>query len=297
MQRQSNYSLNLHFFKLCDICANMQACEYAAKTNKECAVFIQNRLIFEEMVEILRIPYNTTVSLQKADIGLSDFFGYWLLLNIKMKKMAERNSPTTSLAECLVTAINDRERQLLDNNIMAMCLFLDRRFSSEQTLPRIELAKMSLLRMYRRQEKLLAGEQQVNNISFSLDSTGNCLEDYFGDVATTTQEIQHKSDAQLLEIFSKFEMEEQSRLHSKTIIMEYWESMKTKYPELYSLALILFAVPPTQCLIEQNFSTLALVFNKKRYNLKQEILEHIMNISLNKDLFYEVCEEHIQALA
>lgn len=214
-----------------------------------------------------------------------------------MTKMLEKNSQTTNLAECLVTALNDRKHQLLDNNIMVMCLFLDRRFSSEQTRSDIDLAKMTLLRLYRRHEKLMANEQQSHDTTSLLDTTDNCLEDYFGDFGTTTQDMQRRTDAELLEIFSKFEVEEQTRLHSKTAVMEYWESMKTKYPELYLHTLIVFAVPPTQCLIERNFSTLALAFNKKRYNLKQQTLEGIMNISLNRDIFYDVCEEHIQALS
>lgn len=79
-------------------------------------------------------------------------------------------------------------------------------------------------------------------------------------------------------------------------VLEYWESVKDTENELYQLAMAIFSVPPTEVQIERDFSSLKYIFSDRRDNLKQSRLEDILLIHLNKDLFYKVNAEDLEAL-
>lgn len=66
---------------------------------------------------------------------------------------------------------------------------------------------------------------------------------------------------------------------------------KKKNPVIYELAAIINAVPPTQTSVERAFSTLGFVFDCRRTRISEEILEHILTIKLNHNLFDEINDE------
>lgn len=69
--------------------------------------------------------------------------------------------------------------------------------------------------------------------------------------------------------------------------------MKDTEPELYKLAMVVFAVPPTEVQIERDFSDLKWIFTERRYNLSQARLEAILFLHLNKDLFYKINQKQV----
>lgn len=71
-------------------------------------------------------------------------------------------------------------------------------------------------------------------------------------------------------------------------ILDYWNNNQVKYPELYALAKIIFAISPTQAMVERSFSTMAHIFNERRNGLSMTLLELILIIALNADLFYAI---------
>lgn len=79
-------------------------------------------------------------------------------------------------------------------------------------------------------------------------------------------------------------------------IITYWETEQKNHPQLYKLAKVVFAIPPTEVEIERNFSKLNYIFNDRRCRLTQERLEDIMIINLNPDLFNEVKNDEILEL-
>lgn len=79
-------------------------------------------------------------------------------------------------------------------------------------------------------------------------------------------------------------------------IFEYWENNKKTYPILHALAMNIFAAAPTQVAVERTFSVFGHIFNDQRSRLKQDLLEDILMICLNKDLLYEVNDEDMQNL-
>lgn len=60
--------------------------------------------------------------------------------------------------------------------------------------------------------------------------------------------------------------------------------------------MIIHAIAPTQITVERNFSVIAYVFNARRSNLSQKLLEDILMIVLNGDLFEIVNQESIDIL-
>jgi hypothetical protein len=65
---------------------------------------------------------------------------------------------------------------------------------------------------------------------------------------------------------------------------DYWENRKNE-KELYLLSQVIISVPATQVSVERAFSALNLVMTKQRTRLGKEILNEILLIKLNRDVF------------
>ena len=77
---------------------------------------------------------------------------------------------------------------------------------------------------------------------------------------------------------------DQPRLDSKQNILEFWNKEKNNSPELYSLAQIALAVPPTQVSVERLFSSLKYVLSPLRYNLSDDIVNDILILRTNPNI-------------
>lgn len=71
-------------------------------------------------------------------------------------------------------------------------------------------------------------------------------------------------------------------------ILQFWQDCRREHEELYNLAMVVMAVPPTEVQVERDFSKLNHVFTDRRCRLLEERLEDIMLIHLNAELFYRV---------
>lgn len=78
------------------------------------------------------------------------------------------------------------------------------------------------------------------------------------------------------------------RLQSEDSVHTFWESKKTEFRVLYEVANVIYAIPPTQASVERNFSALKYMLTDKRYNLKQDLLEALLLIHLNREKFNEI---------
>lgn len=84
------------------------------------------------------------------------------------------------------------------------------------------------------------------------------------------------------------------RLHHKHSILKYWsgqleQSIKIKnMPELREVAYTLLAIPSSQASCERNFSHMGFVFNKLRSLLAPKMLEDLLLIRTNRQLFSRV---------
>lgn len=79
-------------------------------------------------------------------------------------------------------------------------------------------------------------------------------------------------------------------------IYYFWESKKNSDPELYMLAKVIFAIAPTQAIVERSFSTLTHTFPPNRSRLDEDLLDDILIICLNKDLMEKINADDIAAI-
>lgn len=250
--------------------------------------------IIKQLVEVLDIPFKVTKTLQNQTFALSDFYGLWLDMSLKLS-MVENNVFGTLLKQKL----EDRKSQLLDHPAMLCALFLDPRYncqlSNEQKVEARKLVKSFWLR-YKCMKSNTMNEEIVDNVDY--------LEQYF--VAQGHQPAfreTNKTEANFnipdIEFDSQIDKFEQHvpRLHHKSSIIDFWagrliasKSIETLF-ELQELALNILSFPATQVPCERSFSGLTFIFNCLRSKLEQKTLESILLIRENFTLWEEVKKE------
>lgn len=96
------------------------------------------------------------------------------------------------------------------------------------------------------------------------------------------EQVKTAVNIDLLLLEFKAEISSQTvRMSSKANILDYWEEQKFLKPVLYSLAIIVHAVPMTQVSVERLFSSLKFVYSDLRPNLASDLLEETLLIRNN----------------
>lgn len=129
------------------------------------------------------------------------------------------------------------------------------------------------------------------------DENVDILEKYLraADVTNIHNERTNRSQPELHILLNEInELETEKRLPINGSVLQYWEENKEKYPCLFKVAQVINGIPPTQVPVERSFSVLGFIFNCKRVQLKQQTLEDIIHIKLNKDLTYRIFEQELK---
>ena len=79
-------------------------------------------------------------------------------------------------------------------------------------------------------------------------------------------------------------------MHHKESILKFWKNKKNDFPELHAVACVINGLPPTQATVERSFSVLALIYNNRRSQLSQNMLENILRIKLNAEIVSSIFE-------
>lgn len=268
---------------------------------------MRNWVQIEEIMKILKVLYDVTVKLQTANYTLSDFYGDWLLMELKLRKYGEEVSPTSAnLCEKLLESLEHRKADLITNRAMLCAIFLDPRLKHKLQDEEIEIVKLLLCDMWEEIKKLNRSTDIDISNSGSTSGDSDLLERFLADcdesASSSTQRSNenervdyNKSRNAFLNVIDKYESSV-TRLHHKTSVLDFWEKNKNTLPELYEVALVFLSIPPTQATVERTFSVLGFVFNNRRYSLSQEMLEEIMKIKMNKDLAEVVFEEELNEI-
>lgn len=266
--------------------------------------------IIEEMVEVLKVPYEATVKIQSQKYTLSDFYKCWLVMKIKVKAL-DKDNTLTQLAAHLVYTLEKRQSQLLDNPTMITALYLDPRLRAQidDDTEKVRLAKHTILDIWKRlqdtttqpeNENIAEAEgddddlldryyatQGMKSIAIT-DSNDSCTKPF--DISTSDLDILSQIDSYI----SKFPPG--NRLNSKESILTFWQGQKELLPELYEIAKVVFCIPPTQSTVERSFSALSIIYNESRVRLSQPLLESIVMCALNEQVFHKVQENEILKL-
>lgn len=181
---------------------------------------------------------------------------------------------------------------------MACALYLDPRYRNAivSNDDKKEEAQATLKRLWHRLDAINA-TQSNDSTAVEVNVSSDLSVDDFDENQAVYQLYNpaNATDQILTDIESKIQLfQPDSTTFSP--VLKYWESMKDTEPELYKLAMVVFAVPPTEVQIERDFSDLKWIFTERRYNLSQTRLEAILLLHLNKDLFYKVNEKQVRTL-
>lgn len=267
--------------------------------NTDFKLVAQKFHVIEEIVTILGKVAELTKNIQKTIFTLSDFYRGWILLKLKLQLT---EAPETNLVANLLSAMNNRHASLFGNPAMLAAVYLDNRVRINLNDQEVMLAKETLIKLWKRMQDRHVAEQQTQAIQALSVDDDSLLDAFFAEkenVATQNNIIQNHnantvpnyntdSDSILLAFG---ELDKETR--QNTPVLDYWEQNKTKYPEIYELAVVLNGIPPSQSTIERTFSTISNIFNNKRCNLAQDLLEAILLVCINKNITEEIFKHDI----
>lgn len=203
--------------------------------------------------------------LQKQTCTLSDFFGFWMALKINL------NTETDEFSRQLLKHMNERHNLLMNNPILNAAVYLDPRYQRVLTRDSKELAVTTLLNIYSRLMGIkepsdnIASPEESNDIESKLQQyLDNCTPNEVSrnEVITNCQDIRA-----IIETFNNMFV-----TTLQTDVKDFWRRMKLQLPQLYELAGIVMAIPPTQCTVERAFSSLGLLLTSLRTTIDDESL-------------------------
>lgn len=276
-------------------------------------VFVLLQRKWDILREIAYVLSNAMIELQKKSLTLSDVYGIWLKMTLHLNACVQKENYQTGLAQHLLDAITERKEEIFSNPMMTSALFLDPRFRNQivRDETKLEQAKANLLNLWRRlisldgnkstkeekEEEGATNTSKKSDISFEYDQQAEL--DKFLAVSFATESVdssdlqkeEEKGDIEYL--LDTFDPEP---IKSNENVLKYWEDNKEKHKDIYKLAIVIMAIPPTEVQTERDFSKLNHVFTDRRCNLTEERLEDIMILNLNDEIFQLVKEEEINAM-
>lgn len=274
------------------------AIEAIAQREKIFRELLKRWMELVEVETILRIPYDTTVLLQKQNSTLSDLYGTWMRCELLLL-LRKDESILTNLATYLLTCLKERKGVLFSNRALVCALFLDPRFRSQLDADQDESAKATILVIYEKLKKVKP-ESSINISVVDITAQEiDILDEYLSETDPTKSQDKEPSQSGLqivLNEITEFEKNEK-RLPANYSILKYWIGNKEKYPNLFLIAEAINGIPPTQVSVERSFSTLGIIYNSKRVQLKQQMLENIIHLKLNKDMVYAIFDTDLKELA
>lgn len=280
--------------------------QYLAETKnvKMAQLLLKKWSDFKEIVAVMRIPYKATIALQKQDLTLSDAYGIWLKINIHLQAVAKKRLCKTNFATCLSKALDERKKTIFNNPAMLGAIYLDPRFRCEilRDQQLIDQSIKTLLNLWRRiitlsgdsaNESILSSTKESCDLNFSADFDNPDILDKYLSRANGSIDMQQNATSHILAIEEEIELFNAEKLPSNASIISYWESAKEQNQRLYELAKVIYAIPPTEVQIERDFSTLEFIFSQRRQRLSAEMLEAILTLNLNSDIFYIIKNEKL----
>lgn len=197
-------------------------------------------------MQILELAAITTKVLQSTSFTLSDFFGSWLKMKLKLQHKISNGNLTTNFAQIFLEKILLREKELLRYPAKLCAIYLDRRYKQElKKTEDIAIAKHALASLYERilsnrlKPKQQQDESELDSFEQYLSQNVSTMND--PDESIVEREFNRLDFMEKLKVFDeKFE-----RINHKQSVLQDWETLKTDHPEVYTVACIINGIPPT----------------------------------------------------
>lgn len=208
--------------------------------------------VIKEIVHVLKVAYQATIVMQKADFKLSDSFATCEYMEIKLRKYTQKEN-LTELAKHLLDMLAERKSKLIETATMSAAIALDPRFCSELDERQKELAINTLehlwdhLKSMKEEESIPLSDSEESDEDITIINT-TILNKYCKRKPAMEKKVSIKA------LINFFISEEHILLNGT--IHDFWKSKKDTYPELFELAEVILAISPTQVIVERAFSTL-----------------------------------------
>lgn len=267
-----------------------------AKKKRKYLLSVEEWSEVEKIVQVLQWPYNLTQLLQAENLTLSDVYGHWTAMELKLRK------ETHSLSEILLKHLLPRRMAVLDNSAMVAAVYFDPRYNRLLDMDKRNEAVKFLQHLSTR---IAAHKNQNDTIEANAQDTANDTEHHEFECASFSGEsvdedllaLVQSNDERLTQSSSsenstKKRFETQLKLFFKEEtfvkvqnakgILAYWsKAARYEYDALYEVAQLLLSVPATQVSVERAFSSLRFILNDYRTSLGDDSLENILLIKLN----------------
>lgn len=268
--------------------------------------------VIEEVAEIMHPAYVLMKKMQSAAFTLSDFFVTWSLIKISMQQNESKPNLLTDLSKQMIANMLLYEPRIFLNPLLIACVYLDPRVSAvlawndNQGVQRKVIARSEIAKIHQR---LIKENETVAQVSSS-DKTDRfsdlerAFEQYIDSTEPNSSSNGQSSnddatslgDSLALEM-ECIEFEKEKRLPLKSNILDFWEFHKKKYPLLYPIAQVVMAVPSSQTSVERCFSSFGYIYANLRTKLQPDLLEAILIIRTNRELFDQVADEELMKAA
>lgn len=154
-----------------------EAINFFGRTDSTFKTVKQKMPVIQEVIKILKIPFEATKLLQRQDATLSDFYGWCIMMRERLKLLKNKCEKKTDLAQRMHYEYENRSSKMLNNQATIAAVYLDRRFSAELDNSQIGLAKLTLSNFWERIRKfrtktndaITTNDEQVNISSDSED--------------------------------------------------------------------------------------------------------------------------------
>lgn len=225
-----------------------------------------------------------TKRVQGERCTLSDLYGFWLSLEIRLDKC------DYDLAKHLRVEMNNRKQTLFDNPIMTAAIFLDPRYQRGLSANEKVNAKCYLKSLYKKIEELKTADSDENTIESDDENKSTDADDVDAhlDFICGEESNHNNIDRNSTQNTIDAQIENFVGTRSKTHVLEFWEKHQTEMPELFKLASTINSISPTQTNVERAFSALAVILSSRRTRLGDETLQSILMVRLNFSLYDEL---------
>lgn len=254
--------------------------------------------VIEDVVQIMTPSYLKMKFMQSEAFGLSDFYGAWLFIKCSFHGFENRVGNVTDLEKNMMLKMKSYESELLLNPLLLSAVYLDPRFGLTLKGEEKIVARSKLAEVFKRLNDMQQTED--NNIA-TVSNTMVSFSEYLNSYARSrnSQAQRTHTDTALFtdemlaleQDLNDFENEE--TLPPETDILLFWEKKKNIYPRLYKLVNTIMAVPSTQNTVERYFSSFAFIYDSKRTSLNPDMLQNILLIRNNPNVFEKVMAKQL----
>lgn len=298
------------------------AIEHFKRTDEIFKLLDQKMNVVEEIVNTMEVFHVIMIEMQRRGTTLSDFYGFWLIIKMNLEE-CQKKPHHTNLVDYLLECMENRKSQLIDQPIMLAAIFLDPRYRHKiiNDPDKTRAAKLQICKIW---EKIqfnknnstvsIPAEEQVEiqpSTQHKRTQTMTSLyskldQDFTADgiqrpVITNepkqgTEPNYTKEKHEILLALDKFNP---PRLKPDCSVLEFWRDEtkgESSFHEIGQVAFVTYGIPPSEVDTERDMSKLAIIFSERRSQLDEHLLERILLIHLNKDLFLKVKEEQLAAV-